>query len=116
LQALLAHDDVIGDIVAHGWDIFIRQFEGYNLAVAQAFAQSFDGSKAKIGDLQLEVTEDSIAQATGLSQEGERWFKNAKIEGVPWNFLMVSKKSKCCPKGTLITLIKPRWHGPASNS
>jgi hypothetical protein len=37
-QALLAHGDAIGDIVAHGWDIFIRKFEGYNLAVAQDFA------------------------------------------------------------------------------
>jgi hypothetical protein len=109
-QALLSHDDVIGDIVAHGWDIFIKWFEGYNLVVAQDFTQYFDGFKAKIGDLQLEVTEDSIAQATGLSQEGERWFKNAKIERVPWNFLMVSKKSSCFPKGTLITLFKPQWH------
>jgi hypothetical protein len=23
---------------------------------------------------------------------------------------MVSKKSKCCPKGTPITLFKPQWH------
>jgi hypothetical protein len=109
-QALLTHDDAISDIQAHGWDIFIRKFEGYNLAVAQDFAQSFDGSKAKIGDLQLEVTEDSIARATGLSQEGEKWFKNAKLEGMPWSLFMVSKKSKCFPKGTPITLIKPRWH------
>jgi hypothetical protein len=109
-QALLTHEDSIGAIVAHGWDIFIKWFEGYNLEIAQPFAQSFDGSKAKIGDLQLEVTEDSIAQATGLAWEGERWFKNAKLEGVPCNFLMVSKKLKCFPKGTPITLIKPRWH------
>jgi hypothetical protein len=67
-QSLLAHDDAIGDIVAHGWDIFIKRFEGYNLAVPQAFAQLFDGSKSQIGDLQLEVTEDSIAQATGLAK------------------------------------------------
>jgi hypothetical protein len=32
LQVLLAHDDALGDIVAHGWDFFIRHFEGYNLA------------------------------------------------------------------------------------
>jgi hypothetical protein len=63
LQALLSHDDVVGDIVAHGWEIFIRRFEGYNLDVSQA----------NIGDLQLEVTEESIAQAKRLSQEGERW-------------------------------------------
>jgi hypothetical protein len=37
-QSILAHDDVIGDIVAHGWEFFIRQFEGYNLAVARFFS------------------------------------------------------------------------------
>jgi hypothetical protein len=36
-QDLLSHDDAAGDILAHGWDIFIRRFEGYNLAVAHAF-------------------------------------------------------------------------------
>jgi hypothetical protein len=109
-QALLAHDDAINDLQAHGWDIFIRKFEGYNLAVAQDFAQTFDGFRAKVGDLQLEVTEDSIARATRLSQEGEKWFKNAKLEGVPWSLFMVSRNSTCFPKGTPITLLKPRWH------
>jgi hypothetical protein len=40
-QALLAHDDAIDDLKAHGWDIFLRKFDGYNLAVTQAFAQTF---------------------------------------------------------------------------
>jgi hypothetical protein len=51
LQALLSHDDAMDDIVAYGWDGFIRRFEGFNLAVAQVFAQTFDGTRAKIGDL-----------------------------------------------------------------
>jgi hypothetical protein len=109
-QALLAHDDAIDDLQAHGWDIFIQKFEGYNLAVAQAFAQMFDGFRAKVGDVQLEVTEDSIARATRLPQEGEKWFKNAKLEDVPWSLFMVSRKSTCFPKGIPITLLKPRWH------
>jgi hypothetical protein len=70
----------------------------------------FDGFRAKVGDVQLEVTEDSIARATGLPQEGEKWFKNAKLEDVPWSLFMVSRKSTCCPKGIPITLLKPRWH------
>jgi len=52
-QDILLHDDAMDDLVAYGWDSFIKRFEGYNLAVAQAFAQSFVGSKANIGDLQL---------------------------------------------------------------
>jgi hypothetical protein len=60
-QDLLSHDNTINDLRAHSWDIFIRKFEGYNLAVAQDFAQTFDGFRSKVGDLQLEVTKDSIA-------------------------------------------------------
>ena len=48
-QALLSHDDAIDAIVAYGWDIFIRKFEGYNLAVAQEFDHSFDGPRPILG-------------------------------------------------------------------
>jgi hypothetical protein len=34
LQSLLTHDNAIGDIVAQGWHIFIKRFEGYNLTMA----------------------------------------------------------------------------------
>jgi hypothetical protein len=83
LHAFLSHDDFMDDLVAYGWDVSIKQFEGFNLTVAQFFAQYFDGTKAKVGDFQLEVSEFSTAEATGLSQEGDLWFKNTKIEAVP---------------------------------
>jgi hypothetical protein len=70
----------------------------------------FDGFRAKVGDVQLEVTEDSVARATRLPLEGEKWFKNAKMEDVPWSLFMVSHKSTCFPKGIPINLLKPRWH------
>jgi hypothetical protein len=82
-QALLSHDDVVDVLVAYGWDRFIRLLEVFNLKVAQAFSQTFDGTKAKIGDLQMEVTEDFIAEAMGLPQKGARWFKNIKFKGIP---------------------------------
>jgi hypothetical protein len=37
-QALLSHDDAIEDLKSHGWDIFLKKFEGYNLQVEKAFA------------------------------------------------------------------------------
>jgi hypothetical protein len=110
-QAFLSHDDVVDDLVVFGWVKFIQSFEGFNLEVAQDFSQTFDGTRAKIGDLQLQVSEESIAEATGLSREGDRWFKNLKFEGIPWHLLMVSKKSCYDVKGTPIFLFKPRWHG-----
>jgi hypothetical protein len=109
-QALLSHDDTIDDLKAHGWDVFLKKFEGYNLQVAKYFAQTFDGFRAKVGDVQLELTEDFMSRATGLPLKGERWFKNANMEDVPWSLFMVSRKSTCCTKGIPIALLKPRWH------
>jgi hypothetical protein len=65
-QALLSHNDSIDDLKAHSWNVFLRKFEGYNLMVAQALAQTFDGFRAKIRDVQLEVTQQFIARAIGL--------------------------------------------------
>jgi hypothetical protein len=109
-QALLSHDDAIDDLKAHGWDVFLKKFEGYNLQVAQDFAHTFDGFRAKVGDVQLEITEDFISRATRLPLKGEKWFKNAKIEDVPWSLFMASRKSTCCTKGIPIAFLKPRWH------
>jgi len=92
-QDIISLDDSIYDLKAHGWDIFLMKFEGYNLVVAQAFAQTFDGFRAKVGDVQLEVTKYFMAQAIGLPQEGEKWFKKAKMEYVPWSLFRVSCES-----------------------
>jgi hypothetical protein len=109
-QALLSHDDAIDNLKAHGWDVFLKKFEGYNLQIAKAFPQTFDGFRAKFGDVQLEITEDFISRATRLPLIDERWFKNAKIEDVSWILFMASRKSTCCTKGIPIAFLKPRWH------
>jgi hypothetical protein len=63
---MLFHDDVVEDLKGQGWDTFIKRFEGYNLCVAEEFSQTFYGYRAKVGDIQLEVTEDFLSEATGL--------------------------------------------------
>jgi hypothetical protein len=89
-QALLSHDDAIEDLKNHGWDIFLNKFEGYNLQVEESFTRTFDGFRANIGDIQLELTKDFVRKATGLPSKGERWFKNKRIEEVPRNLFMTS--------------------------
>jgi hypothetical protein len=110
-QALLSHDDAVEDLKSQGWDAFLKRFEGHNLQVARAFAQTFDGCRAKIGDTQLEVTEEFVSEAIGLPSTGEKWFKNSKIQEVPWSLFMTSRKINCCEKGIPISLVKSRWHG-----
>jgi hypothetical protein len=70
-QDLLSHDDIVDDLVHFNWVKFIQSLKDFNFEVAEAFAKNFDGAKAKVGDLQLQVNEESIVEAKGLSQEGD---------------------------------------------
>jgi hypothetical protein len=110
-QALLSHDDVVEDLKGQSWDAFIKRFEGYNLRLAKEFTQTFDGYKVKVGDIQLEVTEEFVSDATWLPSTGQKWSKNSKIKEVPWSLFMTSRKIDCCEKGIYVSLLKVRWHG-----
>jgi hypothetical protein len=57
VQTLLWFDNACADLESNGWLVFIQKFEGFNLAVAQQFSLTFDGCKAKDGDIQLELNE-----------------------------------------------------------
>lgn len=62
------------------WLQFIKKFKGHHKEVTKVFARSFNGAEVEIGDIKFTVTESSIAIATKLSQEGERWFKNKDFD------------------------------------
>jgi hypothetical protein len=109
-QALLMFDNARKDLEANGWLTFVQRFEGFNLFVAQQFALTFDGCRAKVGDIQLEIDEGFISSATGLPATGQRWFKNSKVEEVPWPLLFLSRKVTSCDRGMPISMLKPRWH------
>jgi hypothetical protein len=110
VQTLLSYDNAREDLERNGWHLFIEKFQGFNLQVAQEFALTFDGCREKIGDVQLEVTEEFLSQATGLPAVGQKWFKNAKVEEVPWTLLFTSRKITSCDRGMPISFLKPRWH------
>jgi hypothetical protein len=110
-QTLLLYDDAREDLKGQGWLEFLEKFQGYNLQAAQEFALSFDGCRAKVGDIQIEITEEFLSQATGLPLSGKKWFKNSKLEEVSWSLFFTSRKIQCCDKGMPISLLKTRWHG-----
>jgi hypothetical protein len=56
-QALLMFGNARKDLEGNGWLPFIQRFEGFNLCVARQFAMTFDGCRAKVGDIQLEIDE-----------------------------------------------------------
>jgi hypothetical protein len=109
-QALLTFDGAYADLEEFGWLSFIRKFDGFNISVARQFALSFDSCRAKIGDLQLEVTEHSLSLATGLSVKGEKWSKRFKVNDVPWTLLFLSRTVRSCNRGLPASMLKLHWH------
>jgi hypothetical protein len=109
-QALLTFDGAYRDLEEYGWISFIRKFDGFNISVARQFALSFDGCRAKVGDVQLEITEQSLSLATGLPVKGQKWSKNYKVSDVPWTLLFRSRTVRSCNKGLPAKMLKPRWY------
>ena len=110
VQTLLLFDNSREDLERNGWRVFVEKFEGFNLAVAQQFTLMFDGCRDKIGDVHLELNEDFISSTTGLPVVGQRWFKNSKVDEVPWSLLFTSRKITSSDKGMPIIALKSRWH------
>jgi hypothetical protein len=109
-QALLTFDGAYSDLEAFNWLSFIRNFDGFNIAVAQKFALSFDGCRAKVGDVQLEVTEQSLILETSLPVKGQKCSKSYKVNDVPWTLLFRSRTVRSCNRGLPAKMLKPRWY------
>jgi hypothetical protein len=71
---------------------------------------TFDGCRAKVSDIQLEIDEQFISLATSLPATGQRWSKNCKVEEVPWALLFQSCKITSCDRGMPVTMLKQHWH------
>ena len=54
---------------------FCEKIQGSHQQVVEAFALSFDGSKALIGKEEFQVDETLIAEVTELPRTGDKWFK-----------------------------------------
>jgi hypothetical protein len=77
-QTLLLFDNAREDLENSGWLGFIQIFEGFNLSVAQQFALTFDGCRAKVRDIQLKLNEEFLSSATGLPATGKGGLKIPK--------------------------------------
>jgi hypothetical protein len=109
-QALLMFDSANNDLEEFGWLPFIRKFDGFNPGVARQIALTFDGCRAKVGDVQLEIDEQFLSLAIDLPATGHKWSKNCKVEDVPWTLLFQSRRVNSCDKGLLANMLKQCWH------
>ena len=71
-------------VVKVGWLGFLLKFSGFNLAISRAFVASFDGMKVKVGYIVLQLMEEFISWAIGLSMIGECWYKGKHVKNDDW--------------------------------
>jgi len=62
-----------------GYLSFCQNMQRGNSEVARKFSSHFDGLKTRVGYLEFEVSEASIATTTGIPNTGERWFKSMTL-------------------------------------
>ena len=61
--------------------------QGHDDAVSLQFALGFDGHTTKVGLMVFQVTEESVAQTTGLPRTGDRWFKNFRLPRKDYDYV-----------------------------
>ena len=97
-------------VVRVGWLGFLHKFSGFNLAVFRAFAASFDGIKAQIGDVELRLTEEFVSQAIGLPRVSERWYKGKHVKNDHWKeFLTPANRKMKYKSGFPSRLLMKKW-------
>jgi len=94
-----------------GWLMFVKKFHGHNLEMSRQFASTFDGRKAVIGDFELIIDQQALAEATGLPNAGEQWFKGKyDKENFHWNHFFSRNSPKEFGKGLPVGLLKKRYY------
>ena len=84
MKLLDSNPELSAKVQAIGWMPFISKFSDSNPEVTRVFALSLANYQAEVGDLCSRVDERSMASATGLSLEGERWFKYKRMDITEW--------------------------------
>jgi hypothetical protein len=93
-----------------GWYLFCTKMDGHHYATTREFAESFNGQWARITNLAMQFTEESIVVACNLPTDGERWFKNKLITGGDVNqFLNPEHRDPNWAKGIPRDWIVDEW-------
>ena len=64
-----------------GWLNYFENIDGHHTEVSYKFTQGLDNDIVAFDTLNIELARELIAEATGIPDEGEHWFKK-----VPFTF------------------------------
>ena len=97
-------------VVKVGWLGFLQKFSGFNLVISRAFVTSFDGMKAKVGDIMLQLTEEFISWAICLPMVGEHWYKGKHVKNDDWKEFLTPANRQMEYKFVFPSrLLKKKW-------
>ena len=86
------------------------KIQGSHQQVAEAFALSFDGSKALIGKEEFQVVKTLIAEVAELPRTGEKWFNTTITKDVEFrSYLNPEHKNVVWKKSIPSTRLEEKW-------
>jgi hypothetical protein len=89
---------------------FCQKLQSSHQQVAEAFALTFDGRKAVIGQDEFQVDEALIAEVTKLPRTGENWFKTTVTKDVEFrSYLKPEHKCLVWKKDIPMSFLEEKW-------
>ena len=107
---LESHPEVCQLFKYSGCYRFCEKFLGSHQQVVEAFALSFDGSKALILREEFQVDEALIEEVVELPRTGEKWFKTTIMKDVEFrSYLKPEHKNFVLKKSIPSTWLEENW-------
>ena len=92
------------------WLRFCVALKGFHPQIVTAFISTFNGYEATVSSLTIRVSEESLSCAFALPLNGERWFKNRKVnEGSLLQFLKPECQNPDWNKGIPAKHLQEKW-------
>ena len=91
--------------------MFFQRIEGHHSEVSYKFAQCLDKDIVSFDTLKFKLTRELIAEATGILDEGEFWFKKVPFTFNAQRYLLPGVVADW-GKGVPIQNFKPKWIDP----
>ena len=74
MQEFHRNAEVFAIFAAVGWTEFFQRLSGFHQETVLQFALNFTETHSEVRGLHIEVTEEIVAEVTGLPQSGRDWF------------------------------------------
>ena len=94
-----------------GWLDFFKKINSYNTEVSYKFSQCYNPNMVVFDILKFKLTEELVAEATGVRNEGEMWFKKFPFTFNAQRYLLPGITPDWS-KGILIQNFREEWVDP----